>query len=641
MQLTRRAMMIRLLHTLAALGAARYAPGAQAKAKAQIQAGEPDTLENALLRADFSTGMLLHKPTGFRTGLPFGLRLEMADGARIRPEDGERIGTHRWRMRDGALAIEVIPELAEGNAWLRSHVRIHALKADQPIRRVVLCDTVIDGARVSGEVRGCPLITDRLFAAIEHPLGEHRIEQGRALAFMPQSLPLRAGQSLHYTFTVGLAAPGQLRRAFATYLEEVRAHPYRPFLHYNSWYDIGFADHPYSEADMLAVIDAFAAQDLPLQSFLHDDGWDDPATLWHFHDGFDNGLARIADKARAMGAAPGIWLSPWGGYGNEKTARMATGRALGFAMNEDGFALSGPRYFDYFRKRCLELIARYGVNQFKLDGLGNADRVVEGSRFNSDFDAAIQLIRDLRAAKPDLYVNLTYGTFPSPFWLLHADSIWRGGKDHDFAGEGTRRQQWITYRDADTYAGVVQQSDLFPLHSLMLHGIIFAPHTRHLAADPFGDFGDEVRSFFASGTQCQELYVSPALLKPRHWEALHEGTAFSARFAHLLQDNRWIGGDPAAGEIYGWAAWRGGEGLLSLRNPSPKPQRFTLDLPALWELPPDAPPDYTDYTLRDGWNGEAISPEDGTITLQPFELRSLHGVAERRVSECVVRAGPV
>ena len=99
-----------------------------------------------------------------------------------------------------------------------------------------------------------------------------------------------------------------------------------------------------------------------------------------------------------------------------------------------------------------------------------------GSPFDSDFDAAIHLIGELRAEKPDLYVNLTTGTYPSPFWLRYADSIWRGGEDHDFAGVGTSRQRWITYRDADTYEHVVRAGALFPLNSLMLHGMIYARH---------------------------------------------------------------------------------------------------------------------------------------------------------------------
>ena len=75
------------------------------------------------------------------------------------------------------------------------------------------------------------------------------------------------------------------------------------------------------------------------------------------------------------------------------------------------------------------MIHKYGVNQFKFDGTGNVDSVFPGSRFDSDFSAAIHLIGELRAAKPDIFINLTTGTWPSPFWLMYADSIWRGGDD--------------------------------------------------------------------------------------------------------------------------------------------------------------------------------------------------------------------
>ncbi|WP_433984484.1 hypothetical protein RBB78_06555 [Tunturiibacter empetritectus] len=38
------------------------------------------------------------------------------------------------------------------------------------------------------------------------------------------------------------------------------------------------------------------------------------------------------------------------------------------------------------------MIRKYGVNQFKFDGTGNANTVFRGSRFDSDFDAMIHLI---------------------------------------------------------------------------------------------------------------------------------------------------------------------------------------------------------------------------------------------------------
>jgi hypothetical protein len=254
-------------------------------------------------------------------------------------------------------------------------------------------------------------------------------------------------------------------------------------------------------------------------------------------------------------------------------------------VDEQGLALSGPRYFALFHDTTVNLLRRYGINQFKLDGTGSADKVTPGSEFDSDFAAAIALIGDLRAIKPDLFINLTTGTWPSPFWLITADSIWRGGDDHSFAGVGSDRQRWITYRDADTYGGIVRLGPLFPLNSLMLHGIIFARKSQGLDHAADGDFEDEVRSYFASGTGLQELYVSPDLLSEKNWDDLAAAAKWARTHAAVLRDSHWIGGDPARGEVYGWAAWAPGQATLALRNPGDQSRRFELDIGAALELP--------------------------------------------------------
>ena len=167
--------------------------------------------------------------------------------------------------------------------------------------------------------------------------------------------------------------------------------------------------------------------------------------------GFPDGFTPLKEAAEKYGADPGVWMSPWGGYSKPKQERIAFGRSAGYEIVSGGYALSGPKYYAAFRDVALEMIRKYGVNQFKFDGTGNADSVFPGSRFDSDFSAMIHLIGELRAAKPDLFVNLTTGTWPSPFWLMHADSIWRGGDDDNVTGVGTYRERWITYRDAQTY----------------------------------------------------------------------------------------------------------------------------------------------------------------------------------------------
>ena len=59
------------------------------------------------------------------------------------------------------------------------------------------------------------------------------------------------------------------------------------------------------------------------------------------------------------------------------------------------------------------------------------------------------------------------------------------------------------------------------------------------------EWRDEVCSFFASGTQTQELYITPRMLTPAMWDVLAEGARWSRRNADVLADVHWIGGDPA------------------------------------------------------------------------------------------------
>ncbi|HVB39445.1 MAG TPA: enterotoxin, partial [Terriglobales bacterium] len=407
------------------------------------------------------------------------------------------------------------------------------------------------------------------------------------------------------------------------------------FLHYNSWFDIGY-ENPYTQADCLDSIHAFGQElvqkrRVRMESFLFDDGWDNYEN-WGFNAGFPDGFTPIRKAAAEYGAAPGVWLSPWGGYAQARQKRLAYARAHGYEINKDGLALSGPVYYKLFHKTCMDMIHRYGVNQFKFDGTGSVAQVVPGSAFGSDFEAAIALMSDLRAAEPALFINLTTGTYPSPFWLRYADSTWRGGSDTSFAGVGTDRQQWITYRDGATFKGVVSCGPLYPLNSLMLHGIVYAKHARRLTNDPGGDFTAGVRAYFGTGTQLQEMYISHGLLTSVNWDTLAETAQWSRRNASTLIDTHWVGGDPAQLEPYGHAAYSASNAILTLRNPSDKPQSLTLDPAQAFELPAGAP---QRFQLRSPWkqdqwgkpqSREAVVLQAGTaheFKLQPFEVLTL------------------
>lgn len=524
--------------------------------------------------------------------------------------------------------------LRDGSAYVRQEVTLTPLGKDLPPGEIGLLDLDADHASVSGTVQGSPLLAGTFFLGVESPLSSVGLGAGRARAWLHRETPVGAGRSATLSSVVGATGGGSPRRAVLAYVERERAHPYRSFLHYNSWYDLGYFTR-FDEAGALAVIEAYGRElvqrrGVVLDSFLFDDGWDD-RKLWGFHEGFPRGFTPLTGAAARYGSAPGVWLSPWGGYGKPKQERLSYAKEQGFEVVDGGFALSGPVYYRRFREVCLEMVRKYGVNQLKVDGTGNASRVLPGSEFGSDFEAALALIADLRAEKPGLYVNLTTGTYPSPFWLLHADSIWRGGEDHDFLGEGSDRQRWVTYRDADTFRNVVQRGPLFPLNALMLHGVIYARHAKRLDTDPGGDLGAEVRSYFGTGTQLQELYVTPSLLTPANWDAIAEAARFARVNAATLVDTHWVGGDPARGEAYGWAAWGAGKAIVTMRNPSASTRSLEVEPHELFDLPEGAP---ERLVLRSPWKAYASRPavtleagKPARIVLAPFEVVTLEGKA--------------
>lgn len=617
---------------LCAQTAAASASNQSMTAQLSAQPGQPE-----LVWAGLSTGATLTASELFRITLQDGSTLKPSqlhwDSPYARSplagprETGKKICARLSDTHTGAQFQWCLLDPVH-RRYMREQLTITAGAQALPIAQVVLIASHDPQARVVGAVKGSPLADRHMYFGFEHPLAWSRVSNGLAESGITRVLPLRAHQSVTYSAVVGTYPPGQMRRAFLAYLEAERPRPYAPFLNYNTWFDIGYGNR-YTEAEALNRIHAYGEQlvtrrHVQLNSFVFDDGWDNPNSYWGFDSGFPDGFTRVARAAAAYGAGIGVWLSPWGGYDEQKIERIAYGKAHGYEIIHDGYALSGPKYFRGFSQVCSGMIGKYHVNLFKFDGTGNADSVFPGSAFDSDFAAAIHLIHHLRRQEPGIYINLTTGTYPSPFWLLYADSIWRGGDDDSFAGVGSSRQRWITYRDEQTYRNIVLKGPLFPLNSLMLHGMIYAKQAQGLSTDAGHDFPDEVLSYFGSGTQLQEMYITPSLLSASDWDILARAARWSRAHASILEDTHWVGGDPGKLQVYGWAAWNPSGWIITLRNPSNHAQDYALHLAPALELPAGA---VTDFAVRQPfassstatmhWNAGHTVP----LHMKPFEVR--------------------
>lgn len=547
--------------------------------------------------------------------------------ARIVLADGVEVGF----PTNGAVVAErglvTTFRVVEKPRWSRAFFTVSNAtdRAVAPDRVVLFEDWIppADGKALTGEQigdsDGSVLVypTSGLFAAVEHPMAKQTGFDGHYFAHVPIGTPLRPGETRTWSVVVGAYAPGQLRRDFQTYLEAERAHPYRVFPHYNSWFDINFgrSDGPVegriNEAETLGVMRAFrdelARRGVTLNSYLWDDGWDDWDSLWDFHAGFPNGFRPLADEAhRTPGCSVGVWMSPCGGYNESCRRRVANAARLGLAKADDSkLKLSNPVYYAAFRDRVLQMIRDYDLNIFKFDRIGGGTVHKElKPEHVPEAEAMLRLVEEIRAAKPDTFVNATVGTWASPFWLHWVDSVWRGGWDFYCLGTGTGRQRWLTYRDDHIHDRVASKNPLFPLNSMMSHGVIVSTNSYPAMAscadtdESYRDFRDEVWTSVASGTALQELYVTAGLMAPRWWDALADGIRFLRENEPVLRDTHWIGGDPfdanGDGEVYGYASWRDTRGVIVLRNPTSRRKVFARTLDDLLELP-------------DAWKGASVT----------------------------------
>ena len=486
------------------------------------------------------------------------------------------------------------------------------------------------GIKKEGTVDGSPLVHSNMFFSLEHPMSQTLANKSSVSIYLPRLNPVYNSAPLTVSSVWGITPVGQLRRGFLYYVERERAIPYRQFLHYNSWFDISWDDSKLNDSVCLDRIKAFKdslidKRHVKLKAFLFDDGWDDTKTLWQFNAGFPNGFTNIAKAAKEANSTLGVWISPWGGYDEHKKQRLAYGakQTPPFETNENGFSLTGPNYYKRFRGVTTSFIKDYNISIFKFDGVGAGNGASGASiTYQKDIEAFLKLITELRTDKPDLYLSLTVGTWPSVYWLKYGDAIWRAGEDTGLGGEGPKRQQWITYKDGQAYENIVKRAPLYPLNSIMYHGICIAdrglPGTLEMDNK---NISDEIWAFFGSGTSLQELYVDPHKLNSVDWDCIRDASNWSKAHAKQLADTHWVGGNPLKGEVYGYAGWADKNGVLSLRNPTAHTQTFIIHTRQVLDIPTSYSANYSFYDAKTNAKTPLYTGETFAVKLAPFEVK--------------------
>ena len=540
-------------------------------------------------------------------------RLPLKDGQALEADLASDRGVKaRWRA-----------ELRDGSHYFRQTILLAAEGKPYELHGVEFADVRAPGLKQVGSCPGSPLAGVGLFAGVEMPGSANLVTPAGGRSAFSCSLTLSPEQSYDFGTVTGLAPAGQLRRSFLRYIERERARPSSPFLHYNCWYDLGFG---VDEPRMLDVVRAFDSElvkkrGVPVLSYLVDDGWDQPSKgLWVEHEKkFPGGLAATKAKMDLLGAHLGIWISPLGGYGGDKE-RTAQAQKQGLIPADAKLDLSYPKYKQWFVDRCRQLMREGGVNAFKWDRAGDG--------VSPHFMALLDVARQLRKDDPAVFINVTVGTWPSPFWLNHVDSTWRmHSADVGWTGKGDDREKWLTFRDGYAHKLFVQAAPLYPLNSAMHHGVV---HGRAFQGDKVGkagnDLKNEVRSYFANGASLQELYLTPSMMTATAWDHVAAAAKWAHAHADVLRDAHWVGGDPLKLEPYGYAAWNPRQATLMLRNPDDQPRTIELDADEVFDLPRATRTATSAFDLRSPYADQRLRElklAAGTkvsVTLQPLEV---------------------
>lgn len=552
--------------------------------------------------------------------------------------NGKAIEAH-FTFEDLSIVWRAV--LRDGSHYLRTEMDINANK-DVAMRGIIAMKYSFNNKfskqlpHVVGNTRGAVIANDKIFAGLETPMGINTVASAPTVetsvlqGLWSRQTTLQAGKTWNVGAVVGLIAKDQARRSFLAYSERERAVPWRATPVYISWYELNIDrnnSEDYSENmtinQCVDVIkhwnkDFFKKYKKNVKTFVFDDGWDQYG-LWTFNKNFPNGFKEIDKEARKMGSGIGAWLGPVGGYGQSGTYRR------NYWKDKGGMQLSNPAYYKTFLDACTNMINSYDFRFFKFDGISAQASAIgpdAGARGDENAEAIINIEREVRKIKPDIFLNTTVGTWASPFWFQFTDAVWRQVADYNVIGnQGSDRERWITYRDHLVYQNFVQNSPLCPINTLMTHGFILSKWGAVSKDMDYEGIVRELRCAFACGSGMVELYNDYELMnkinKGALWKDLAECINWQEANADVLPDIHWVGGHPWDGKkanIYGWAAWNGKKAVFTLRNPAAYEQTIKLTLRKALDIPAYVK---TTITLNDGFSQEVLG---GLKVNEPIDI---------------------
>ncbi|MFI5252525.1 MAG: hypothetical protein ACHQQQ_08875 [Bacteroidota bacterium] len=426
---------------------------------------------------------------------------------------------------------------------------------------------------------------------------------------------------------------------FMNYIDAIRVSPLKPYTLYNSWYDLRSPEYPrvpesnfMNEKNIFRIIDLIKKNmiekhHIALDAFVLDDGWDVYKSDWVLRSKeFPNGLKPISDELKKTNTSLGMWFGPIGGYSFRKK-RLGWMKEHGYEVVGDQMCVAGEKYSALLKKRVTDFTEKDGVGYFKWDGIqfscnepDHGHPVGIYSR-RAVMESVIGMVDAVRSKNPNMFLNITSGTWLSPWWVKYANQIWMQGEDYGYADVPSisPRDAAITYRDLSLYEDFKTNNFWFPIQNLMTHGIIKG-NLEKLGGEeePLDKFTNEALLYFARGVSMWELYISPDILTEGEWDNMSNAILWAKDRFPILSTTEMIGGDPKKRETYGYAHFKGSIGIIAARNPWIAAGSLAVELSPADGLDPNA----ENLVLEKVYPNRWVSPQlykTGSIITIPLD----------------------
>lgn len=450
--------------------------------------------------------------------------------------------------------------------------------------------------------------------------------------------------------------------AFFDYIDRIRIRPLRLQIQYNSWFDFGKRVQKESFKKSVDKVHQELVVERgckPLANYVIDDGWQDTRAdwskkVWPVNKKFDTDFAFSRKAAVDADSELGLWLSPGCMFGASDVVKPLGEK--GFEALDDWMSLAGPKYMGALEDRMLEL-TRQGTSYFKLDGLfghlhlrnfelhgekygipympqlgldgvSAGDKKLNHSRYDelktyylvAGTERLMETFRKMHAVNPDVYVVISNGAYLSPWWLMHADSVWMINAGD--AAQGAGRTDELVYRDGVYYEIWKTEKTQFPMCAVFNH-----EPKKTETGEPKDVFRKYLYMNLSRGTGFIELYLKTQKLHDADWDVLAEGLHWSYHVFPTFKRVRMHGGNPRKRQTYGYTAWTKERGYVSIHNPGKTERTYSVTLDRAFGLLKDSGPFNLTSPLADSLVGLEKTYAYGdlvTLKLKPGEIRILN-----------------